>query len=50
MRDLIPPEILGMFFSRRMTLPFTLGVVLSLGAGFFLDFLRYDTGRNPPLG
>ena len=50
MRDLIPPEILGMFFSRRMTLSFTLGVVLSLGAGFFLDFLRYDTGINPLLG
>lgn len=50
MRDLIPPEILGLFFSRRMTLSFALGIVLSLSAGFFLDFLRYDTSINPLLG
>jgi MFS family permease len=50
MRDLIPPEILGLFFSRRMALSFALGIALSLGAGFFLDFLRYDSSINPLLG
>jgi MFS family permease len=50
MRDLIPSEILGLFFSRRMALSFALGIVLSLGAGFFLDFLRYDSSINPLLG
>ena len=50
MRDLIPPEILGLFFSRRMMLSFALGIVLSLGAGFFLDFLASDTTINPLSG
>lgn len=37
MRDLIPDQILGMFFSRRMALSFSLAIVLSLCAGYFLD-------------
>ena len=37
MRDLIPEQILGMYFSRRMALSFAVALVLSLGAGYVLD-------------
>ena len=38
MRDLVPEEILGTFFSRRMALAMALGIVLSLVSGFLIDF------------
>ena len=37
MRDLIPQDRLGAFFSRRMTLSTALALVISLAAGFFID-------------
>lgn len=43
MRDLVPQEILGIFFSRRMSLSLTLGIVLSLVASALIDFIE----RNP---
>ena len=38
MRDLIPQDRLGAFFSRRLTLSTALALVISLVAGFFIDF------------
>ncbi len=43
MRDLVPQEILGSFFSRRMSLALALGIVMSLAAGALIDFIE----RNP---
>jgi MFS family permease len=43
MRDLVPEEILGSFFSRRMSLSLALGIVLSLLASGIIDFIQ----RNP---
>jgi len=43
MRDLVPQEILGSFFSRRMSLALILGIIISLGASFIIDFIE----RNP---
>jgi len=40
MRDLVPQDQLGAFFSRRMRLATGLGIVLYLGAGFYIDFVR----------
>ncbi|MDK2897095.1 MAG: hypothetical protein PWP04_1215 [Candidatus Atribacteria bacterium] len=37
MRDLIPENIMGSFFSGRMALSYAVALVLSLIAGFFLD-------------
>ena len=37
MRDLIPPDRLGSFFARRMRFSVGVGMLLSLGAGFFID-------------
>ena len=37
MRDLIPQDRLGAFFSRRLTLSTGLALVISLVAGFFID-------------
>ena len=50
MRDLIPNEILGMFFSRRMALSFGLATVLSLCASFFLDIWQSDDQLTPAYG
>lgn len=50
MRDLIPDEILGMFFSRRMALSFALATVLSLGASYFLDIWQSNSLREPSHG
>jgi len=42
MRDLIPENILGSFFSKRMAISMVLGIVLSLLAGVYLDVMpRY---------
>jgi MFS family permease len=43
MRDLVPEEILGSFFSRRMSLSLALGIVLSLVASALIDFIQ----KNP---
>jgi MFS family permease len=43
MRDLVPQEILGSFFSRRMSLSLVVGIVLSLAASALIDFIQ----RNP---
>ncbi len=43
MRDLVPEEIMGSFFSRRMSLSLALGIVLSLVASALIDFIQ----RNP---
>jgi len=37
MRDLVPQDQLGSFYSKRMRLTAALGIVLSLGAGFYID-------------
>ncbi len=39
-RDLVPQSILGRFFSRRLALATSAGVVFSLGAAFFVDYWR----------
>jgi MFS family permease len=36
-RDLVPQNILGRYFARRLSLATALSVVLGLGAGYFLD-------------
>jgi len=38
MRDLIPQNIMGDFFGRRMSIMMGVGVILSLAAGLFIDF------------
>jgi MFS family permease len=38
MRDLVPQEKLGTFFSRRMKLAAGIGLTLSLAGGFYLDY------------
>lgn len=40
MRDLVPKERLGAFFSRRMSLALGLSIPLSLVAGFYLDYWK----------
>lgn len=40
MRDLIPEEVRGRFFSKRLALSFTLAMPLSLVAGRFIDFWK----------
>ncbi|WAC05365.1 MAG: MFS transporter [Methanoregula sp.] len=47
MRDLVPEEILGSFFSRRMALSLALGIVLSLAAGALIDFIQRNTAFPP---
>ncbi len=37
MRDLVPHDRLGSFFSKRMSLAAVLGSILSLAAGFYID-------------
>ncbi len=50
MRDLIPDQILGMYFSRRMAISFAAGIVLSLGAGYFLDHWQNGGGGSAVTG
>ena len=38
LRDLIPQQILGRFFSKRLALATTVAVIFSLSAGFFVDY------------
>ncbi|MFC1851335.1 MFS transporter, partial [candidate division CSSED10-310 bacterium] len=47
LRDLVPQEKLGAFFSRRMRLASGVAVVLSLAAGFFIDWwARISPGQE----
>lgn len=38
LRDLVPSNLLGSFFSRRLTLATSAAIVFGLGASFFVDF------------
>lgn len=38
MRDLVPDQILGTFFSRRLSLAIGISIPLGLSAGYFIDF------------
>ena len=40
MRDLIPQNILGAFFSKRMRIATGVGIALSLAAAFYLDYWK----------
>lgn len=40
MHDLVPQDRLGTFFSKRMSLAMTLGIPLSLAAGFYIDYWK----------
>jgi MFS family permease len=40
MRDLVPEDQLGAFYSKRMRLATSLGIVLYLAAGFYIDLFR----------
>ncbi|MBN2181616.1 MAG: MFS transporter, partial [Sedimentisphaerales bacterium] len=40
MRDLIPEDVMGSFFSRRMRIATGVGVALSIIAAFYLDFWK----------
>jgi MFS family permease len=40
MRDLVPQDRLGAFFSKRMSFAAGLGIPLSLAAGFYLDYWK----------
>ena len=40
MRDLVPQDRLGRFFSRRMSLSMILGIALSMGAGIYVDYWK----------
>jgi MFS family permease len=40
MRDLVPQDRLGSFFSRRMSLSVGLGIALSLAAAFYIDYWK----------
>lgn len=47
MRDFVPQEILGSFFSRRLSLSLALGVVLSLVASAVIDFIQREPAYTP---
>lgn len=40
MRDLVPREILGSFFSRRWSIAMAFGIPLSLASGYFIDLWK----------
>lgn len=40
MRDLVPQDRLGSFYSKRMSLAMALGIPLSLGAGVYIDYWK----------
>lgn len=50
MRDFIPENILGSFFSKRMAVSMILGIVLSFLAGFYLDYMPTYFGENEVYG
>jgi MFS family permease len=50
MRDLIPQDRLGSFFSKRMAWATLLGIVLSLSGGWFLDNWKIHHAATPLTG
>lgn len=48
MRDLVPEDVMGRFFSRRMRLANVLAIAASLVAGFFVEWWN-EAGRDAPL-
>ena len=48
MRDLVPERLLGGFFSKRLMLSTGLGMVLTLIAGYFVDFWGGRFPENQP--
>lgn len=50
MRDLVPQDRLGAFFSRRMRLSTGLGIILSLAAGFYIDYWKRGFPNLEPYG
>ncbi len=46
MRDLVPKNILGSFFSRRMFWSIALGLLLSMAAGYFIDLWKLLAWQN----
>lgn len=49
MRDLVPEEVMGRFFSRRLMLANVLAVILSVAGGVFVDWWG-RSGRLPAMG
>jgi MFS family permease len=47
MRDLIPQQIFGNYFSRRMSISLGIGIILSLLAAFFVDTWTLQSGNLP---
>jgi MFS family permease len=45
-RDLVPQQILGRFFSRRLAFATATGVAFSLGAAFFVDYWQGHTAAS----
>lgn len=50
MRDLVPREILGSFFSKRWSIAIASGIPLSLASGYFIDFWRRTHPESTPSG
>ena len=49
MHDLIPQEVLGKFYSRRMLLSTIMGLITSLLAGIFIDFWKIYSPQTDDL-
>ena len=47
MKDLVPEEQLGPFFAKRITLTLIVGLILTLVAGFFIDFWNKEFSLYP---
>ena len=50
MRDIIPENIMGSFFSKRMQISTAIGIVLSILAAFFLDFWKKQFAGQELIG
>ena len=50
MRDLIPENIMGSFFSKRMRIATGVGIVLSILAAFYLDFWKKQFSEQELFG
>ncbi len=49
MRDLMPMQIMGAVFGRRLAIGTAIGAALSLVAGFLADFVAHTTGDARPV-
>lgn len=47
MKDLVPEEQLGPFFAKRIILTLIIGLILTLAAGFFIDFWNNEFSLYP---